>query len=297
MGGSAYDRLRRIVVGVAAELAFRRLLAARQIPYDTLGSTPFTDPDRYDVALGGRRCDLKSFLIDQKDSIRNLRRDPATLLSAAALVPADQMEAGEASDEDLYIFAFVYALVTRQRPALEKALSAGQPTFLIHPLPLAWTRPRKWASLSPLSLKSEGPEPVVVELGGQEASRRFRCEQVTLTSGGPARPLVDFYTLAYLHVPQEPSGRVGVHSPRQGQAYLVGPHDWGNIWVYGLQLIMAGYLSRGEFRRKSRILPPGSRVLQYARTRTKNLAVPVAELRPLSELFERVRKWESRRGG
>jgi hypothetical protein len=294
MGGSPFDRLRRIVVGVAAELAFRRLLSARQVPYDTLGATPFTDPDRYDVALGGRRCDLKSFLIDQKESIRELRRRPAALLEAAALVPADQVEASEASGEDLYLFGFVYALVTRQRRDLEKALAASQPSYLLHPLPSAWTRPREWASLRPLSLKSEAPHPLVVELGGQAEDRQFRCEQLTLVPGKPAHPRLDFYTLAYLHTSLMPAGRVGVHSPRRGQAYLIGPGEWGNIWVYGLEIVLTGYLSRREFLRKSRALPPGSRVLQYSRTRTRNLAVPVAELRPLAELFEQAQQWESR---
>jgi hypothetical protein len=72
MGGSDFQRLRRIVAGKAVELAFRRHLAAQAVPYDTLGATPFTDPDHYDVALGGRRCDLKSFLIFQKNTIHRL---------------------------------------------------------------------------------------------------------------------------------------------------------------------------------------------------------------------------------
>ena len=53
MGGSPYERLRRIVAGVAVELAFRRYLSQQNIPFDVKGATPFTDPDRYDVALGG----------------------------------------------------------------------------------------------------------------------------------------------------------------------------------------------------------------------------------------------------
>src|SRR5574339_1167501 len=54
MGGSPYERLRRIVAGVAVELAFRRHLSEQNIPFDVKGATPFTDPDRYDVSLGGR---------------------------------------------------------------------------------------------------------------------------------------------------------------------------------------------------------------------------------------------------
>ena len=90
MGGSPYDRLRRIVAGVAVELAFRRHLTQNEIPFDVKGATPFTDPDRYDVSLGGHRCDVKSFLLTHRDQIQRVRRDPGLLLDAPALVPSDQ---------------------------------------------------------------------------------------------------------------------------------------------------------------------------------------------------------------
>jgi len=66
MGGSPFSRLRRIVVGVAVELAFRRHLSELDIPFDIKGATPFTDPDRYDVSFGGHRCDIKSFHISHR---------------------------------------------------------------------------------------------------------------------------------------------------------------------------------------------------------------------------------------
>ena len=43
VGGSPFDRLRRIVAGVAVELAFRRSLTQQNIPFDIQGATPFTD--------------------------------------------------------------------------------------------------------------------------------------------------------------------------------------------------------------------------------------------------------------
>ncbi len=76
MGGSVYSRLRRIVGGVAVELAFRRYLGQQGIPFDQKGATPFTEPDRYDVALGGHRCDVKTFIISRRKQIISLRRDP-----------------------------------------------------------------------------------------------------------------------------------------------------------------------------------------------------------------------------
>src|SRR5512145_1397877 len=82
MGGSAYERLRRIVAGVAVELAFRRYLSEHEIPFDVMGATPFTDPDHYDVSFAGRRCDIKSFLISHREQIRAMKRNPQILLNA-----------------------------------------------------------------------------------------------------------------------------------------------------------------------------------------------------------------------
>jgi hypothetical protein len=294
MGGSPVDRLRRIVVGVAVELAFRRLLGERGIPHDTFGATPFTDPDRYDVALGGRRCDLKSFLIFNKKDIRRLRREPARFLEASALVPVDQAGSNHFGDDDIYIFAFVTALLTRERADLDRAIAAGQPVFLIPPPSGPWTRPRRWASLGPLSLKSGSSHSLQLELGGQGHDRNFYSEQLDLDSETGAHPSLDFHTLAYLHVDQLPDGWLSMHSHRHGKPYQIQPADWGNIWVYGMDVVLAGYLRRGEFRREAEILPAGSRVLQYARTRTRNLALPIASLRPLADLFERVQRWDQR---
>jgi hypothetical protein len=294
MGGSLGDRFRRIVSGVSVELAFRRLLVANGVPYDTLGITPFTDPDHYDVALGGRRCDLKSFLILKKDDIRRLRQDPESLLQASVLVPSDQAESDQFGDEDLYLFAYVTCLFTYQQADLESALARGLPTFLIHPMPENWARPKRWSTLSPLVLKSEAPQPVRVELGGQGPDRRFLSEQIDLSPLVRAQIQSDFYSLAYVHIPQMPAGRIGLYSPKQKGIHLIGRQSWENGWVYGLEIILAGYLSRAEYRRRAKHLRAGSRAWPYQRTRTHNLALPVTELHPLSGLFQRVRKWAQR---
>ncbi len=43
MGLNPAARLRKIVAGVAVELAFRRWLEAQGLPYDLLGATAFTE--------------------------------------------------------------------------------------------------------------------------------------------------------------------------------------------------------------------------------------------------------------
>ncbi len=291
MGGSPYDRLRRIVAGVAVELAFRRHLAEQDIPFDVQGATPFTEPDRYDVALGGRRCDIKSFLITYREQIAEMKRNPKIVLGAPALVPSDQNAAEGHSDNDIYLFAFLSGLIAASQEDLQKVIAANQPHYLIHAMPDAWTRPVEWNPLGRLVLKSESGETQIVEIGGQDAGRETRTHVVEV----PPRTRVEveegFFSVSYIHIKSLPDARIGIRSSMRKETYLIGALDWGNIWVYGMDILLAGWLTRGEFNGRADPVQAGTRVFQYERTRTKNLAVPISDLKPISELFERVRIW------
>ncbi|MEZ0395715.1 MAG: hypothetical protein ABWK53_04700 [Anaerolineales bacterium] len=293
MGGSPLQRLRRIVAGVAVELAFRRFLGEQAVPFDVLGATPFTQPDRYDVSLGGHRCDLKSYHISRRRQIALIRRDPGRLLEAPALVPLDQYTAEGHRPDDIYLFAFLLGVIAASHEDAARAQAAGQPLYLMAPLPDLWARPPAWLPLNTLSLKSECDQPLRVELGGQDAERRF----ITWSLDLPPRRRVlvpgEWYTVAYLHCQRRPEARLGIHSPQRGAAHIVHPHEWGNIWVYGMDIFLAGWMTHQEFRRKAFLLKAGASTFQYTRTRTKNLALPVAELAPLVPLLQQVRAWES----
>jgi len=289
MGGSPFERLRRIVAGVAVELAFRRYLAQQNIPFDVKGATPFTDPDRYDVSLGGHRCDIKSFLISHRAQITSLRADPGLILQAPALVPLDQYSADGHSDNDLYLFAFLTGLVAASPDDLQKAVDANQPTYLIHTMPKTWIRPNTWLPLGPLALKSESDEMLRLEIGGQDSGRDFMTHKLELPPRTRVEADGDFYSLVYIYVESKPRARLGIYSPSRKESYLIEPIAWSNIWVYGMDIYLAGWISREEFRRRASLIHEGSRVFQYNQTRTKNLAVSVSDLKPMSELFERVR--------
>ena len=58
-----------------------------------------------------------------------------------------------------------------------------------------------------------------------------------------------------------------------------------------MDIYLGGWITRAQFRQRARIVREGSRVFQYDRTRVKNLAVSISDLRPLSDLLERVREW------
>lgn len=295
-GRSSFERLRRIVAGVSVELAFRRYLSEHQIPFDVMGAAPFTDPDHYDVSLAGRRCAIQFTLLTHREQIAQIQKIPDVLLKAPALVPSDQNAAEGHLNTDIYLFAFLTGLVTAKEEDIQKVIQSNQPRYFMHVMPEAWRRPVKWNPLGTLVLKSASEESLLIEIGGQNAGREMRSFEIVIPP--KTRILVDegLYSLTHLHTKSMPDSRIGIHSLLQKETHIIDPSHWENIWVYGKDILLAGYLTREEFNRRAAFLREGARVFPYDRTRTKNLAVSVSDLKPISELFDRVKEWSSVNG-
>jgi hypothetical protein len=274
------------------ELAFRRYLSQQDIPFDVTAATPFTDPARHDVSLGGHRCDIKSFLISHRDQIAEIRRDPCVLLKASALVPSDQHASNGHSDNDLYLFAFLSGLIAASLSDLKKVAETNQQHYLIHVMPEKWRKPFNWNPLGALVLKSESDAEMLVEISGQDSGRGVLTRQVNLPPKTRVTVNDPFYSVTAIHIKNIPSARLGIHCPAQKETQIISPLNWGNIWVYGINIMLTGFISRGDFRQRAKLLPPNSRTFQYDHTKTKNLSVPVSELSPLPDLFARVREWK-----
>lgn len=287
VGSSTYDGLRRVVAEAAVEIAFRRYLSARAIPFEVKAALPFCGHDRYDVMLNGRRCEIKSLLIRQPQQISQLRQNPELLLEVPALVASDQHAEEGHSPRDLYLFAFLLGGMTDSRADPPKGIAVQQPQYFIHVMPEAWSRPSQWHSLGKLVLKSEADEAQTVEIGGQDEGHTMHSCTLEL----PPRRRIEipnrFFSLSYVHRRSASRARIGVHSPVRRETYLIGAPDWRDIWVCAAGILLTGYITREEFRRRARFIPAGSHVFQDKQTQVKNLAVTVSELRPLSALFER----------
>jgi hypothetical protein len=270
------------------ELAFRRYLSERDIPFEVKAALPFTERDRYDVTLGRRRCEIKSFLISQSEKILLIHRSPELLLKVPALVASDQHAAEGHSPRDLYLFAFITGRVMVRREELQKAVEAKEPQYLVHVMPETWNRPSKWNPLGKLVMKSESEELQIVEIGGLDEGRAIRSCTVEL----PPRTRIEiregFFSLSYVHTKSSLPTRIGIHSPVRRETYLIANSNWGNLWVSGMDILLAGYLTREEFSQRASFLPAGSQVFQCPHTLVKNLAVPVSELRSLPALLEQV---------
>jgi hypothetical protein len=125
MGLDLAPRLRKIVVGVAFEMAFRRWLESQQIVYDRLGATDFKERDRYDIGVGGRRCDLKCSLIDNIRHQRAIQEQVTWFLDCSALVPIDQFISQSLGERDIYVFGFLVGKEARKHRANPRTISAN----------------------------------------------------------------------------------------------------------------------------------------------------------------------------
>ncbi len=284
---TTYNRMSRMVAGVAVELAFRRYLSQKNIPYEIASTLPFTEHDRHDVMLDKRRCDIKSFFISYREQISKIRREPEMLLDVPALVPSD-IDAGEGhTDKDLYIFAFVTGLKATLQGDIKKVIETNQPHYFVHILPEKWRTPQHWNPLGTLILKSEANIGVQVEISGQDAARNDITRLVDLSPNRQILVKDSFYSISAIRIKNNPAARLGISI--QKNTHIISPADWKNIWVYGMDIILAGFITRGEFRQRAKHIPPETRVFQYNSTRVKNLAVPISSLKPLENLFTHIR--------
>ena len=286
VSASPYDRLRRTVANVAVELAFRRYLSQQNIPFEVKAAAPFTDRERYDVSLGGQRCDLKSYLISHRGQITEMRNDPSVILNAPALVPADQHAGDGHLRNDIYIFGFLAGLIAASQADLKKAIETKQPHYLVHVMPETWRKPASWNPLGALTLKSDSAEELLVEINGQAEAREMKRKVISLPPKTKINLDDSFYSISSIHIRRVAEARVGIKCESIKEAYVIQPAEWGNIWVYGLEIFLAGYLSYEEFGQRAVALAPNSKVFQYEHTRVKNFSLPVSSLKPMQKLFK-----------
>lgn len=288
-----YDHLRQVVVDKIVELAFRRLLTDRDVPHQAQPSTSFTQRDHFDLTIGGRRCSLISRLMRKKEDIAQIHKNP-NLLDQEQIFHSVQEFGTKPHEEDLYIFAFLTGLVTRSQQDLGKAIDAGQPTFLLNPMPRSWVYPANWSGLGELTLKSDASESAVVTLGGLNAEKEFITQQVNLDPQERTPANDDFYGLSYIHSHTLPDGKIGIHSPVSKDTVVIERYDWGNLYVYGMKIFFVGYLSVGEFNRQAKRFETG-KYTGDLRVGKDTMAVQVDQLRPLPDLFVRANNWEQQK--
>lgn len=289
--GDHHKRLRKIVAEKAAILAFTRHLNKINLPYHFRSYTSFSDPSHYDITIGGRRCEIRSSQFFPRKLIRSIHKKPHQLLQAQACLPRDQFENMNKTGKDILIFAFLTSLITPNISTVKKAVSAGQPIFLLHIMPKKWAYPDQWQTLGELVVETNNPNLISLEISGQDKYRRVETEYLTLKSKTPAIIHDHFYSIQYFGTTSLPEETIAVHSASFQETSRIKPTAWKNIWVYGMQIFFCGYITRDEFWEKATLLPGGSRAFQYVITTTENFSIPIQDLHPLNDLFERAKDW------
>jgi hypothetical protein len=291
---NSFDRIRLRVADNLAALAFRRCLADHRVPHQYAASPGFADPTGYLPVIGGRNCIPVPQLICRRSLIRSLRKDPAQLLKRDLIVPerAGWQAFGQ---EDLYVFAFISALVTRSREAIKKAVNAGEPLKLLYRMPPEWSLPERWSPLETLVFKTDLSNAVTLTLHGQDGRQQYCSQQVKLAGRQRTEVSSKFFSIGALQVDRLPKGPIGIHNPASEETLLAAPYQWGNVWLYGIEITLAGYFRRRDFHRRA-VRPSMSEAL-YANpclAEEHLLSLPVEDLKPLPDLFQRAEAWAER---
>ncbi|MCA2001703.1 MAG: hypothetical protein LDL51_07555 [Chloroflexi bacterium] len=273
-GEFSWENLQNRTARAIVEIAFRRFLFQQGVPFEARPTAPFSAPLRYDVHLGGRRCQLETILVSSRRRISEFRKRPASLLK----IPAPLPSGAGLQEHDLILFAFLLALTAIPRSDLKRIIQNRQPHCLIAAPPPSWRAPRRWQPLYPLALKSESSAPLTLEIHGQNEAREGLTDLVSLPPKTRVETSAPFFSVAALRIKSVPDGRIGVHSPVLHDTLLIPPAGWRNVWLYGINIFLAGYLTQQDLQR---------------RERGKTFAV--AELKPLREVFDRAREWSAAR--
>ncbi len=291
--GSQLDQVRNIISSVAAELAFRRLLGEQSVPYRVVNPPPFIDLHHYDINLAGHRCTLVSTLLTSRQHIARIRRDPGLLLQEPAFIPPDNYNPEGKKYEDIYLFAYVLGLAAASHAEEARAQEAGQPVYLLHAMPDKWAHPDGWVALKQLSLKSDCDQAITIEIGGKDHEHNFISRTIELPSRRRVLVPEEWFSIAYIHATTRPEARIGLHSPVRGAPHIIRSYDWVNIWLYGMTIYLAGWITHDDFRRKSQILHPVSASSSLVHPPAKSLGVSTSDLEPLAPLLTSVQTWEA----
>ncbi|MBE0409385.1 MAG: hypothetical protein IBX69_06600 [Anaerolineales bacterium] len=293
--------LQNYIADKAVELALRRYLNTLEIPHNSLCVTPLSDPNHFDILMGGYRCLIKTQHIFERDEIRKLRSDPACLLNRSFTFNADDQIDGILKYPIIYIFTLTTSLIAKNPCDQEKAQSHQQPFYWIHITHLKLKDHKQVDSYGPGSLISKSSRIIHLELGGYGFDNKFYSERIHLSPH--CRTVIgdNFKSLAYLHAQPCPDGQISIEFPKIKLRYDIPPYRWDNLWVYGMDIILCGYtlhheIFPGSIRGPLQLLYNKPTLPSPSSTSSRQLEVPFVRLHPMQDLFSRIHDWSQRRG-
>jgi len=285
--GNIYDRVRNIVSGVIMENAFKRLLDYHKVFYELLGNTHWTKKDKYDVGIRGNRYDIKGFFISDSEKIKNIEKDKRWLLDCSALVPADQIESRTLKNDDYYVFPFLIGRYIKNIQEMYSLFGVPEEKYLVHLFwDYSWFKNPDWRTLGKIIIESKMNEKIHVAIGGQDKSKELLIEKLLMIPLSTHKTNAEFYTLLFVQTNDTPTGKLIIESREIDKKEIIKSSDWGNIWLYDGLVYVTGYMSKGEFKEKSKYSARFSKdIKQYSETKTDNREIKIQELRSLREIL------------
>jgi hypothetical protein len=229
------EQLRQLVGDIAVELAFRHYLDELRLRFKTHEDRPVSLPGKGEVILGGRGCHLVNRLVDPHTSSR-MDADLGPYLRSSVGLPPSELSSDRLADHDLLVFTFIK--LRKSNP------QAASPGFLLYRFPASWSN----LSLPPSIQSRQG---IQVELGGRGAGGEALNEVLHLLPGEAASSSRIFRSLAYLSIQRPVPKYLFVSLPGR-KPLQIEPGQWQNLWLEVGEILLAGYIPVGEFRRHAR---------------------------------------------
>ena len=158
-------------------------------------------------------------------------------------------------------------------------------------LPSNWAFPIRWESLGTILVESNIATNIQLEFVGCNIHRQFQTERSILMPNSQLHLKKDFYTLSYIHTPNLPDGAIQVYSSFLKENYLVSRHAWNNLWIYGMDIIIGGYVTRVEYQKNTRRISKNSRNIESSGASKEIFTLPVQNLHSIKYLLERAKTW------
>ena len=270
LSGPRGRRLRRLAAAKAFALALAHALGERGQPARLAGAVAGA-PTIGCVQTGRRTLWAAPTWIASRETIHTLRRGGHA--EAWAVVPWRLREALEPRRDDLLFFGLVLALEAPTPSEASRARQAGFPLWVLHWLPERW---RAFPRGARLTLKAE--HALTLHLHGQAEGRPAQ-HTVALTARRAQRLPLPWEQLTALSADIWPRGRVGL-AVRGWRPYLIAPHQWENVRLYGLEVWLLGFLPWQVFWRKARYFRRGARTFPHGAHFTPAYGVPWEALEP-----------------
>lgn len=281
-------RMRNTVAEIAISLAFQRWLGAQNVPFDLIQAMPFTSPDRRTLLLGGRRVVCPPTLIRASRRIQEIQANPTQLLAVEASIHSDMLNRPGLRGQDLLIFPFLLGQETRTIASLRRADTANELTHIIAiPPPKPWQEISGEPRLERLSIMNECDHPIELTLYGLLKKNLLHALSLEVPARDKVPIPAEFVALHYIHSAHLPSGTIRLLDGKAVHVWIISIRDWFNIWIYGKEIILAGWSTLAAAQRKSSFASDEVQIPTRSRAKGKEIHLPICELRPMRELIER----------